>query len=71
MSEKILRLAVVEVGWYLNMTSFMASCASAWTPEFLIDRDQIQHPNFTTTKISLHAQLAKGITRRRHNYNTL
>jgi len=37
---------------YLNMTSFMASCASAWTPEFLIDFDQIQHPNFTTTTIT-------------------
>jgi hypothetical protein len=59
-------------GVYLNMTSFMASCASAWTPEFLIDFDQIQHPNFTTTNtISFRPSVLGGITRRRHNNNTL
>jgi hypothetical protein len=47
-------------GMYLNMTSFMASCASAWTPEFLIDRDQIQHPNFTTTTITFRPSFERG-----------
>ena len=39
----------------LNTTSVSASCARAWTLEFLISRHQNQHASFTTTVLAITA----------------
>jgi hypothetical protein len=37
----------------LNTTSVIASCASAWTLEFLINLHQSQHPNLMNTVLAI------------------